>query len=151
MKTSFTEKRRRRGSALIEAGLTIPVVVLLFAGVADFGRSFRYYNQAVSGARDAAQLVINHYASYIGGGNDSAITSAVATESGALAGTVTRFYTCPNANGDDGGAQYTAPRGCSNQRVYVRVTASAPFTAVMPHSAISHPSHVSSAAVIRVQ
>jgi len=131
---------------LIEAGLTIPVVVLLFAGVADVGRSFRYYNQAVSAARDAAQLVFNNYATYIGSGNDSAITSAVASESGALAGTVTRFYTCPNANGDDGSAQYKTPQGCSNQRVYVRLTAKAPFTAVMTHSA-----QVSSAAVMRVQ
>jgi Flp pilus assembly protein TadG len=139
-------KRGRRGSALIEAGLTIPVVILLFVGVADVGRSFRYYNQAVSAARDAAQLVVNRYSSYIGGGNDSAITSAVSSESGALAGKVTRFYTCPNASGDDGGTRYSTPQGCSNQRVYVRVTASAPFTAVMTQS-----SQVSSAAVIRVQ
>lgn len=144
---------RQRGNALIEAGLAIPAVFLLFAGVADFGRSFWYYNEAVSASRDGAQVVVNDYSSYTTSSNDSSITAAVAADSSmsGLAGTVSRFYTCPNTNGDDGGTQYTTDQGCTNERIYVKIVASAPFSAVTPHPMILYPSHAYGTSIVRVQ
>ena len=152
-------RRWQRGNALIEAGLAIPAVFLLFAGVADFGRSFWFYNEAVSASRDAAQVVVNNYPSFATTtSNDSNITTAVAADNNmsGLNGAVSRFYTCPNSSGDDGGAQYAYTPGtttptCSPYRIYVKIQASAPFTAVMPHPMILYPSHVYGTAIVRVQ
>ena len=150
---------RQRGNALIEAGLAIPAFFLLFAGVSDFGRSFWFFNEAVSASRDAAQVVVNNYPSYATTTtNDSSITSALAADNNmsGLSGTVSRFYTCPNSSGDDGGTQYAYTPGtttptCSPYRIYVKIQASAPFTAVTPHPMILYPSHVYGTAIVRVQ
>jgi|SRR5579884_1529822 len=143
----------QKGNALIEAGLAIPAMCIMFAGVADFGRSFRAYNEALSAARDASQVVINDYSSYRTSGSDSMITAAVANDStlSGLSGTITRFYTCPNSEGDDFGRKYTTPQSCDNQRIYVKIVASAPFTAVTPHPMIPYPSTINGTAMIRVQ
>jgi len=144
---------------MLEGALVFPMVFLLFAGVADFGRSFWYYNEAVSASRDAAQVVVNNYSSYATtSNNDAAITSAVAGDDNmkALGGVVSRFYTCPNTNGDDGGLEYTYTPGvttptCNSYRIYVRIQASAPFTPVTPHPMILYPAHVQGTSIVRVQ
>ena len=152
----FAMKNRRlrqRGNAIVEACLAIPAMFILFAGVADFGRAFWAYNEAVSAARDGSQVVINHYPAYISSGSDSKVVATVAADSTltGLAGAVTRFYTCPDPNGDDGRTQYATSQGCANERMYVKISASAPFSAATPHPMIAYPSTIRGTAVVRVQ
>ena len=52
--------RSERGANLVEAAIVVPFLVLLLAGVADFGRAFQTYivitNSAREGARTGARL-----------------------------------------------------------------------------------------------
>lgn len=52
MKTS-----RQRGAAAVELVFLLIPLLLILAGVAEFGRAMVYYNTIVKGARDAARLM----------------------------------------------------------------------------------------------
>ena len=58
-KGKVTARRRRRGQSLVEMALILPVLLLLVAAAADFGRAFNSYivinNAAREGARFAAR------------------------------------------------------------------------------------------------
>ncbi len=46
---------RERGSNLVEAAIVLPVLLLLLAGVADFGRAFRVYIVLTAATREGAR------------------------------------------------------------------------------------------------
>ena len=50
--------RRSRGQALVEFALVIPLVILLFMGVFDFGRAVFAYNSLSNAAREGARVAI---------------------------------------------------------------------------------------------
>jgi hypothetical protein len=52
------ERRRSRGQALVEFALVIPLVILLFMGLFDFGRAIFAYNSLSNAAREGARLAI---------------------------------------------------------------------------------------------
>jgi Flp pilus assembly protein TadG len=47
---------KRRGQALVEFGLVLPVMLVIFLGIVDFGRAFYAGVLAEQAARDAARL-----------------------------------------------------------------------------------------------
>ena len=49
--------RARRGQALTEIGVTLPVLLLLFSGLLDVGRAYYFQVEATDAARDAARVV----------------------------------------------------------------------------------------------
>ena len=52
---------RSRGQSLVEAAITLPIVLLLALGVTDLGRSF-YYREAVSNSvRQALRIAVSSY------------------------------------------------------------------------------------------
>ncbi|HZU24015.1 MAG TPA: TadE/TadG family type IV pilus assembly protein [Bryobacteraceae bacterium] len=128
-------KRGERGSVLVEAGFAIPLLLLLFLGIADFGRIFHHTNAAIASASQAEHVLIGSHDVQAGTGGDSS-----------------RFYTCPNPKGDDSGSrQYASPQSCPGQRTYVRVAFRVPFQAVTPHPGIPYPASAQAAAVVRIQ
>ena len=74
---------RQRGQSLVEAAITLPVVLLLALGVTDLGRSF-YYREAVSNSvRQALRMAVSPYQ------RNTADSVCMGTSGGPLAVTVT--------------------------------------------------------------
>jgi Flp pilus assembly protein TadG len=67
-------KRDDRGLQLVELALTLPVLILLFAAVAEFGRYFQSYSTLTKGSRVAVRYLAT--ARY-GGCDDSAAKNLV--------------------------------------------------------------------------
>jgi TadE-like protein len=54
-------QRSRRGQSLVEFGLVLPLLLVLFLGIADFGRVFHAGIVAEAAARNAAEIVAEEY------------------------------------------------------------------------------------------
>lgn len=75
-------KRDDRGLQLVELAITLPVIVLLFAAAAEFGRYFQEYTTLAKGNRVAARFLATACAD---GGDDAAAKNLVVF--GNMAGT----------------------------------------------------------------
>lgn len=78
--TSF--KRDDRGLQLVELAIALPIIILLFAAVAEFGRYFQEYTTLAKGNRVAARFLATACAD---GGDDAAAKNLVVF--GNMAGT----------------------------------------------------------------
>lgn len=54
-------KGRQRGQSLVEAAITLPVVLLLALGVTDIGRSFYYREAVTNSVRQALRMAVSSY------------------------------------------------------------------------------------------
>jgi Flp pilus assembly protein TadG len=75
-------KRDDRGLQLVELAITLPIIVLLFAAAAEFGRYFQEYTTLAKGNRVAARFLATACAD---GGDDAAAKNLVVF--GNMAGT----------------------------------------------------------------
>lgn len=76
-------RRRSRGQALVEMALILPILLIMFMGIWDFGRAIFSYNQTSNAARDAIRAaVVNQDATVVR-------TKALAASSGLVASDVT--------------------------------------------------------------
>ena len=48
--------RNERGAAMVEMALVLPIVILLFLGMVDFGRALFLYNNLTNAAREGARF-----------------------------------------------------------------------------------------------
>jgi Flp pilus assembly protein TadG len=67
-------KRDDRGLQLVELAITVPIMVLLFAAAAEFGRYFQEYTTLAKGSRVAARYLAT---ACINGADDSAAKNLV--------------------------------------------------------------------------
>ena len=67
-------KRDDRGLQLVELAITLPIMVLLFAAAAEFGRYFQEYTTLAKGSRVAARYLAT---ACINGADDSAAKNLV--------------------------------------------------------------------------
>lgn len=51
-------QRARRGQSLVETALVLPVIILLFMALFDFGRAIFYYNSVSEAARNGSRVAI---------------------------------------------------------------------------------------------
>lgn len=51
-------RARQRGQGLVETALVLPVIVLIFMGIFDFGRAVFYYNAVSEAARNGSRVAI---------------------------------------------------------------------------------------------
>lgn len=52
---------RQRGQSLVEAAITLPIVLLLTLGVTDLGRAFYYREAVTNSARQALRIAVSAY------------------------------------------------------------------------------------------
>lgn len=79
--------RNRRGQALVELALTLPLLIMLVMGIIEFGRIFHSYILVTNASREGARIAIT-------GADNTTIISRVNDVSGTL-GSVTVVIT-PN-------------------------------------------------------
>ncbi len=56
-----SRRSRVRGQSLVEAAISLPVVLLLALGVTDIGRSFYYRESVTNSARQALRIAVSAY------------------------------------------------------------------------------------------
>lgn len=84
---------RSRGQSLVEAAITLPIVLLLALGVTDLGRAFYYREAVTNSVRQALRIAVSSYqqntannvcASTAGGPLAVSVTSAVPPTGGQI-------------------------------------------------------------------
>jgi len=63
--------RSQKGAALIEAAVTIPIVLLIAVGIFEFGRAYQTWQVLTNAAREGARLAV------ISGSTDANVTTTV--------------------------------------------------------------------------
>jgi Flp pilus assembly protein TadG len=144
MKT--TRSDRRRGNAMLEAGLITPVLFLLLSGVVDLGRAFYFADIAANAARAGSQYGI---LSSTNAGNTAGMELAARAEAPGLPAAVLAvspsFY-CQDSAG--------APLVCKDNpsaEEYVQVNTTITYDLVIPWPGITNPLKIWGSSVMRVQ
>ena len=57
-KTPHRLKKMERGAELVEFAFILPVLLVIFAGIWDFGRAFRTYQAITNAAREGARFAV---------------------------------------------------------------------------------------------
>jgi Flp pilus assembly protein TadG len=72
--------RSQKGAALLEAAITVPIILLISVGIFEFGRAYQTWQVLTNAAREGARLAV------IQGSTDADITTRVRNymQSGAL-------------------------------------------------------------------
>jgi len=141
--------KREKGSALIETALLIPLFLLLFMGVADYGRVFYTADIVVHAADVGAKFgaISTTNAADITG-MQSAATNA-ATSIGGLTATATSFCTC-----GAGGSTVSCGSSCSGYgtpAMYVQVKTQATFKSLAAFPGLPHTIPLAATSTLRVQ
>ncbi len=76
-------RRNERGAALIEAAITIPIILLISVGIFEFGRAYQTWQVLTNAAREGARVAI------LSDKTDDEVTAAVRNymQAGGLPGT----------------------------------------------------------------
>jgi hypothetical protein len=131
--------RFRKGNALLEAAMALPVLALLMLGVIDFSSVFVAQITNTGAARMAAQHAMNQPERFRSGDLES--KGEVRAE---------RVCYCANADGTLG-APRACPVACANARVFVKFTAESAVNPVIRYPLIPYPAKVASSAMVRIQ
>lgn len=81
--TNAHSRRSKRGQSLVEAAITLPLVLLLSLGVIDLGRSFYFREATTNSVRQALRMAVSQYQ------QPTANTVCSSTSGGPVAKTVT--------------------------------------------------------------
>jgi Flp pilus assembly protein TadG len=58
MTTTPIRRRRERGAALLEAAVTVPIILLISVGIFEFGRAYQTWQVLTNAAREGARLAV---------------------------------------------------------------------------------------------
>ena len=106
-------KEGQRGQSLVEAAITLPVVVLLALGVTDIGRGFYYKEAVTNSVRQALRMAVSSYQQTTAnsicsgtGGGPVAVTvvSAIPPAGGAIATIANQAALESSSNGTPAGS-----------------------------------------------
>ena len=143
MKLNSDTKRNRRGNALIEAGLTAPVMFLLLSGVLDFGRAFYFTDAAVSAARSGAQYGIESAANFA---NYAGMQQAAQNDATGISNfSATASSYCRDSGGNGVACSESGAKG------YVKVQTAITYNLLMPWPGLPNPLSIGGLAIMRSQ
>lgn len=136
------------GSAAIEFGIALPLLAILFVGVAEIGftayQSLQVQNAVEAGADYVAQ-----------NGNNSAGISAAIINSSSLAGITatpapTQFCGCPGTSGIQTGSCTATCSGGNSPGQYLQINAALTRLSIFPGSGLPLPTTLSAQSIIRL-
>lgn len=137
---------RRRGVALVEYALAMPLLLLLLAAALDYGRSLRVATEVASAARAGAAFGST---SAVNSVNTSGIQAAAINSAPDLTGmtvSTTRSCQCP------GGSAVLCSGSCTGKMlIYVQVTAQATPAAIFNYSGLGYSGSTTARISMRVQ
>ena len=53
-----TSRNRERGAALLEAAITVPIILLISVGIFEFGRAYQTWQVLTNAAREGARMAV---------------------------------------------------------------------------------------------
>ena len=115
-------RRRRRGQALVEFALALPVFLFLLVAVFDFGRGIYTYNGVSQAAREIARTTVVNLGLTLG--QSTATQATVNTQKSLVPGLVVDSFACVTVTGS---ASTANP--CKSGD-FVQVTVSSSYTPV---------------------
>ncbi|MGA7975467.1 MAG: TadE/TadG family type IV pilus assembly protein [Pseudolabrys sp.] len=141
-------RRTEAGTAAIEFGLAIPLLLIILMGVAELGFAMygkmQVYNSVEAGALYVAKNGFDQ------AGIADAVVNATGMEHIAATPAPVEFYGCPG----DAGIVVTAPTATCNDGKpagqYVRISASVPRWIILPYPALGLPPTLTAQSVIRL-
>jgi len=143
-------KHRQKGSAIIETALIIPLFLLLFMGVADYGRVFYTADLVVHAAEAGAQFgAMNTTNAADNIGMQTAATNAASSSITGLTATATSFCTC-GAGGSSVSCASTCV-GYGTPAMYVQVKTQATFKTLASFPGLPHSIPLAATSTLRVQ
>jgi len=142
-----SKRAARKGIALVEYALMLPLLLLLLAGVLNYGMALRTATAVAMAARSGAQ----YGSGSLGRAGDSAGIRAAAVNSApdVAAMTVSSAKSCQCSGGGSVSCWGTCAGG--KMLVYVQVTAQATATTFFDYPSLGFTGNVSSRATLRVQ
>jgi len=153
---------RRRGASVMELAVLLPLLLVLFIGIIDFGRVF-YTAMTIS---HAARAGVQYGAqNNIRSGDFAGMRQAAQGSAGDVAGvtvTACRYCRCADGTGSctnctDGSDGCSTGSGCLNDcptgapQVFVRVTADKVFTTLFPYPGLPSTADLNRQAIMQVQ
>ena len=139
--------RNDDGNAAVEFALLVPVLILLVAGLIDFGRAYFTKMQLENAARAGAQYGLLH------GGDDLATIQDVVRQASEvptanLTVSTTNFCACP-----DGTAQVCSTGDCGGFKPgsYIGINAQTAFVPIFPFANSSRPATITGTALVRTE
>jgi Flp pilus assembly protein TadG len=139
----------RRGTAAIEFGLAVPLLLIVLMGVVELGfaiyEAMQVYDAAEAGALYAAQ---NGWSST---GISAAVTSATSATGLTASPAPSQFWGCPGESGIATVASSSVK--CANGNspgLYVQVNASLNHATILPYPGLSLPTTFTAKSVIRI-
>jgi len=138
---------RRRGTALVEFALVAPLLLLLLAGVLNYGQALRTATSVATAARSGAQFGSKNFAA---AADTNGIRSAAVNSAPDIRNlTVTSQRTCQCSGGGAVSCSGSCPG--ANMEVYVQVTAQAVSSSIFSYSGLPFSGNTSSQATMRIQ
>lgn len=142
--------RRTDGVSAVEFALVVPVMTLLFAGLVDVGSLAWTAMQVHASARAGTAYALTH------GYNSTSISSAMTNATNlpiTVSTTPVQGYGCPSASTGVTTAGVTATTVCASGATagkYVRVGASANYSALFSWPGLANPLTLSSTSIVRI-
>jgi Flp pilus assembly protein TadG len=141
------EGLRNRGSVLVEFALSTPLLLILLAGVLNYGFELVKATAVANAARIGAQFGSSSPSQTT---NTSGIQSAAVNSAPNFSGlTVTSAQVCKCSNG----SAVSCTGSCSTGKVliYVQVNVTASSSALFPYSGLPYTGNIAAEATMRVQ
>jgi Flp pilus assembly protein TadG len=141
-------RRAEQGSVAVELALFIPVMLLLFAGLFQFGSGIFDTLRLESAARAGAQyaMIDPTNATDI----QNAVRSAIGGDTSDVEVTATSYCQCPGDNAHVDCTIVSCSGGASSHQ-FVSIAANRPFTSILSLPALGSITEVSGQAIIRVR
>ncbi|MGA7234202.1 MAG: TadE family protein [Bryobacteraceae bacterium] len=143
----YRSANRRRGSALVEFALMTPFLLLILAGVLDYGQAL----SKATGIANAARIGAQYGCSSVARSTDTAGIRAAAVNSApgfsGLSVSSVQSCKCP------GGASVSCSGSCGSGKLlmYVKVTVTAASSPIFSYSGLGFTGNISRQATMRVQ
>jgi Flp pilus assembly protein TadG len=141
-------RRNRRGTAALEFGLAIPVLLIIITGLTEVGMA-GFESMQVKNAAEAGALYASQHPTDIAG-IQNAVVTATATTGITAAPAPTAFCGCPGAAGITAGNCTTACPNGNAQGNYVRVNASLTHSKILTFPGFANPLVLTGVSTIRV-
>lgn len=134
----MNRNRHRRGAALLEFAMALPVAILLFAGIVDFSVFFWKQTEMEESARRVTRSILPAGEAYAAAGEDTMKRYVRTLEADLhrdsrftnVSVSLERQYACPTASGAEE-APALFQRNCPGERIYLRIANTAPVEPIL--------------------
>jgi Flp pilus assembly protein TadG len=145
----FRKRLGISGTAGIEFGLAVPMLVLLTTGSYDFGSALYQENRLIAAARAGVQYGIQSSSTWT---DTTDITTAVRNDAGDATDSLTvTATTCTCPGGTSPCSTATACSGSTVSGTYVKVVVTESYSTLVSYPFITSPFTISGQALVRVE